>query len=131
MFARIDNLPAGAIGFEAVGRVTDEDRYSVLEPTIVAALENGHQVRLLYVAGARFDGYDPSGLRRYVRRLQPAAARKNSALPQKEARLEALEGVSNGTGLVSSAEFLRVREQLRDLLGFTAQKARAVPRLSR
>lgn len=60
MFSRIDNLPAGAIGFEAVGRVTEADRHAVLEPTIAAAAENGGQVRLLYVAGPRFDGYDPN-----------------------------------------------------------------------
>lgn len=58
MFTRIDNLPAGAIGFEAVGRITGADRHAVLEPTIESALEHGHQVRLLYLAGPRFTGYE-------------------------------------------------------------------------
>ena len=62
MFTQIENLPAGAIGFEAVGRITEEDRAEILEPTIEAVLEGGHPVRLLYVAGARFDGYDQNGL---------------------------------------------------------------------
>jgi hypothetical protein len=62
MFTRIENLPAGAIGFEAIGRITEEDRLGVLEPTIELALEDGHPVRLLYVAGPRFDGYDPNAL---------------------------------------------------------------------
>jgi hypothetical protein len=62
MFTQIENLPAGAIGFEAIGRITEEDRAEVLEPTIEAVLEDGRPVRLLYVAGPRFDGYDQNGL---------------------------------------------------------------------
>ena len=62
MFTRIENLPAGAIGFEAVGRITEEDRVEVLEPTIDAILDGGRPVRLLYLAGPRFAGYDPNTL---------------------------------------------------------------------
>jgi len=62
MFSPIDNLPAGAIGFEAVGRVTDADRHAVLQPTIESMLERGGPLRLLYLAGPRFDGYDPNTL---------------------------------------------------------------------
>ena len=62
MFARIENLPVGAIGFEAVGRITDSDRHAVLEPTIESMLEHGGRVRLLYLAGSRFAGYDPNTL---------------------------------------------------------------------
>lgn len=62
MFTRIENLPAGAIGFEAVGRITEEDRTEVLEPTIEAILGDGRPVRLLYLAGPRFAGYDPNAL---------------------------------------------------------------------
>ncbi len=62
MFARIDDLPTGAIGFEAVGRITEADRLAVLEPTIESVLEHGGPVRLLYLAGPRFDGYDPDTL---------------------------------------------------------------------
>jgi hypothetical protein len=62
MFARIENLPAGAIGFEAVGRITGADRHAILEPTIESALVSGHPVRLLYLAGPRFAGYDPDTL---------------------------------------------------------------------
>jgi hypothetical protein len=62
MFARIEDLPVGAIGFEAVGRITNSDRHAILEPTIESALGSGHPVRLLYLAGARFAGYDPDTL---------------------------------------------------------------------
>jgi hypothetical protein len=58
MFTAIENLPNGAVGFEAHGRVTDDDRRSVLEPTIEWALESNGKVRLLYVAGEDFTGYD-------------------------------------------------------------------------
>ena len=58
MFTAIENLPRGAVGFEAHGRITDNDRRSVLEPTIEWALESSGKVRLLYVAGEDFTGYD-------------------------------------------------------------------------
>jgi hypothetical protein len=58
MFTAIDDMPEGAIGFEASGVVTSADRRSVLEPTIGAALAEGGRVRLLYLAGEGFAGYD-------------------------------------------------------------------------
>lgn len=62
MFTPIDNLPDGAVGFEAHGRVTDDDRRTVLEPSIEWALEASGKVRLLYVAASDFTGYDRGGL---------------------------------------------------------------------
>jgi hypothetical protein len=62
MFKTIENLPSGAVGFEAHGRVTDADRRTVLEPTIESALETTGKVRLLYVAASDFAGYDRGGL---------------------------------------------------------------------
>ena len=44
----IENMPAGTIGLEASGKVTEEDYRDVLVPTINAATEQG-KVRLLYV----------------------------------------------------------------------------------
>ncbi len=61
MFTRIEGLPPGAIGFVANGRITAADRQSVLEPTIRDAIAGG-RVRLLYVAGPDFAGYDRGGL---------------------------------------------------------------------
>lgn len=48
MIKTIANMPAGTIGFEAVGKVTDDDYREVLVPAVGAALERG-DVRLLYV----------------------------------------------------------------------------------
>jgi hypothetical protein len=62
MFTPIDDLPAGAIGIEAHGRVTRIDRARVLEPRLGAALADGGRVRLLYVAGQDFAGYEEGGL---------------------------------------------------------------------
>ncbi len=62
MFTLIENLPEGAIGFLASGRVSREDRATVLEPTIETAIEGGGHVKLLYVVGSDFAGYDPNGL---------------------------------------------------------------------
>jgi hypothetical protein len=62
MFTPIEDLPKGAVGFEAHGRVTDADRRSVLEPTIEWALETSDKVRLLYVAAPDFAGYEHSDL---------------------------------------------------------------------
>jgi hypothetical protein len=44
----IDDMPAGTIGLEASGKVTDEDYRDVLVPTVRTALETG-KVRLMYV----------------------------------------------------------------------------------
>ncbi len=62
MFTAIEDLPPGAIGFVATGRVTAADRQTILEPTIEWALEVGGRVKLLYVAGSDFTGYEPGGL---------------------------------------------------------------------
>ena len=62
MFKAIENLPDGAVGFEAHGKVTDAERRSVLEPTLDSALEQCGRVRLLYVAASDFAGYDRGGL---------------------------------------------------------------------
>ena len=62
MFTQIEDLPAGAIGFRANGRITRQDRTAVLEPRIETALEASGQVRLLYLVDADFAGYDPNTL---------------------------------------------------------------------
>ena len=48
MIKVIEDMPEGTIGFEASGKVTDEDYETVLVPGVRAALEQG-DVRLLYV----------------------------------------------------------------------------------
>jgi hypothetical protein len=61
MFTPIDRLPNGVIGFEAHGRITRADRQAILIPSIDAARTAG-KVKLLYVTGPDFDGYEPGTL---------------------------------------------------------------------
>jgi hypothetical protein len=58
MLTPIDNLPDGAIGFVANGCITSDDRRGTFEPTISEALRSSDRVRLLYVAGGDFAGYE-------------------------------------------------------------------------
>lgn len=61
MFTSIENLPDGALGFEAHGRVSGTDRKRFLEPRIRRAVKTAGKVRLLYVTAADFTGYDDGG----------------------------------------------------------------------
>ncbi len=56
MLRPLNDLPAGVIGFEAVGEVHADDYRDVLRPAIVAAAESGG-VRMVYVLGPEFTGY--------------------------------------------------------------------------
>ena len=58
MFTPIAEMPSGAVGIAARGRISARDRQSVLEPTLASALAAGEKVKLLYLAGADFAGYD-------------------------------------------------------------------------
>ncbi|MCW5772446.1 MAG: STAS/SEC14 domain-containing protein [Rhodospirillaceae bacterium] len=61
MFTSISDLPPGAIGFEAHGLVTAADQHRVLEATFGSARAAGGGIRLLYVAGTDFAGYEGGG----------------------------------------------------------------------
>lgn len=51
MLRRIDDMPAGTIGFEAIGEVEDDDWEDVVEPLLRQRIAAGDKVRLLYLAG--------------------------------------------------------------------------------
>ncbi|MGV1047534.1 MAG: STAS/SEC14 domain-containing protein [Solirubrobacterales bacterium] len=53
MVERIEDMPAGTIGFRASGEVTREDYRGVLEPALQEAVEAG-DVRMLYVVETGF-----------------------------------------------------------------------------
>jgi hypothetical protein len=61
MIRVIEGMPAGTVGVEAVGTVTEADYRDVLVPTLRAALERGG-VRLLYVLGEDFDSYSAGAM---------------------------------------------------------------------
>ena len=61
MIEPLTDLPAGVIGFEAVGEVEAADYRDVLIPAMNEAADR-HEMRLVYVLGERFTGYEPSGV---------------------------------------------------------------------
>jgi hypothetical protein len=53
MLRHIRDMPAGTIGFEAVGEVEDDDWEGTVEPLLRKQIADGHKVRMLYLLGAR------------------------------------------------------------------------------
>ena len=51
MLRHMSDMPAGTIGFEAVGEVEDDDWERVVEPVLRREIADGGKVRLLYVLG--------------------------------------------------------------------------------
>lgn len=58
MIEMIEGLGEGVIGARAVGKVTADDYESTLIPAVEAALSTHDKIRMLYVLGSEFDGYD-------------------------------------------------------------------------
>ena len=52
MLKRIEDMPAGTIGFEAIGEVEDDDFEEQVEPVLRAEMAEGHKIRMLYLIGA-------------------------------------------------------------------------------
>ena len=52
MLRRMKEMPAGTIGFEAVGEVEDDDWEDTVEPLLRQRIAAGEKVRLLYLLGA-------------------------------------------------------------------------------
>jgi hypothetical protein len=51
MVRRITEMPAGTIGFEAIGEVEDDDWEKAVEPVLRREIADGQKVRLLYLFG--------------------------------------------------------------------------------
>jgi hypothetical protein len=56
MLEIVPDLPAGVLGFEAVGEIHSDDYRDTLLPALDAAAKDG-ELRLVYVLGDRFEGY--------------------------------------------------------------------------
>lgn len=48
---RIDDMPPGTIGFEAIGEVEDDDWERAVEPLLRDEMADGRKIRLLYLLG--------------------------------------------------------------------------------
>ena len=53
MLKRMGDMPAGTLGFEAVGEVEDDDWEREVEPVLRQAISHGDDVRLLYLLGPK------------------------------------------------------------------------------
>lgn len=62
MLKRIDGLPDGVIGFEAVGKVEASDYEDALDPAVEAAVAAHGRVRFLFVLGHEYEGYAPGAI---------------------------------------------------------------------
>ena len=51
MLRRITDMPAGTVGFEAVGEVEDDDWEDAVEPVLRREMADGQKIRLLYLLG--------------------------------------------------------------------------------
>jgi hypothetical protein len=51
MLRRIPDMPAGTLGFEAVGEVEDDHWEDAVEPVLRREMAEGQKIRLLYLVG--------------------------------------------------------------------------------
>ena len=58
MLKLLNDLPDNVIGVRAIGEVDDDDYEEVLVPTIEDRLARHDKIRLMYVLGTEFTGYD-------------------------------------------------------------------------
>ena len=61
MIERLEDMPAGTIGFRATGRVTRDEYRELLLPAMRSAAEAG-AVRLVFAVGPGFEEFEPGAL---------------------------------------------------------------------
>jgi hypothetical protein len=62
MIEQIKGMPAGTLGFRAVGKVTREDYENILVPDVEAVFALNRKLRLLYHLGPDFEGFELGAL---------------------------------------------------------------------
>ncbi len=63
MLRPMTDMPAGTIGFEAVGEVEDDDWEEAVEPVLRREIAEGRKVRLLYLLGPQARDVEGDALR--------------------------------------------------------------------
>ena len=58
MIQILDGLPDNVVGAEAKGEIDDDDYEDVLDPLIADKLTRHDKLRMLYVLGADFEGFE-------------------------------------------------------------------------
>lgn len=59
MIEVIKGFPDHVLGFRAIAQVTGDDYRTVLEPAVNEALQHHAKLRLYYMIGHEFSGFDP------------------------------------------------------------------------
>ena len=62
MLRRMSDMPAGTIGFEAAGKVDDDDFEDVVEPVLRREIAAGRRICLLYLLGVGLKEYEGDAL---------------------------------------------------------------------
>ena len=62
MMELIDGLPDNVVGVRGIGEVDDDDYEHVLVPAVDAARSRHDKIRLLYVLGPEFTGYEADAM---------------------------------------------------------------------
>lgn len=63
MLRRMNDMPSGTIGFEAVGEVEDDDWEDAVEPLLRSEIAAGRKVRLLYLVGTAADDIERDAIK--------------------------------------------------------------------
>ena len=75
MLKQISDMPAGALGFEAVGKFDDDDFEDTVEPILRREIAAGRAIRMLYLLGPELREYEGDAL---AEELKFAARHANS-----------------------------------------------------
>jgi hypothetical protein len=62
MLRRMRDMPAGTVGFEAIGKVEDDDFERAVEPVLRGEIAAGRKIRLLYLLGPGMREYESDTL---------------------------------------------------------------------
>lgn len=92
----ISHMPAGTLGFEAVGEVDDDDVEKVLAPALNRWVAEKGKIRLLYVLGPRMDEFEGDTVSENAKFLarHPAAFERVAVVSDEEWLRPAIKALS-------------------------------------
>jgi hypothetical protein len=96
MLRRLDDMPPGTFGFEAVGEIEDDDWERSVEPALRQAIASGAKVRLLYLLGPAAREVDDDAVRAEAgfHARHPTAYERLAVVTDEEWVRPALRGLS-------------------------------------
>jgi hypothetical protein len=63
MLRKMNDMPAGTIGFQAIGEVEDDDWERAVEPLLRREIADGDKLRLLYLLGPEADDVEGDAMK--------------------------------------------------------------------